>query len=98
MRPNTKHSSIELERYILLYLEEGLSFRQLKKDHGSLLIQSLFLGKVHRHRQDGLLDIQTRSKNNQYSQLFKLKVVQEYLLYNELVNIALLQIELYETG
>ena len=38
MRSNSKHTAQELERYILLYLEEGKSFRELSEDYGLLLM------------------------------------------------------------
>lgn len=79
MRSNSKHTIGELERYILLYLEEGKNFRELSKDYGLLLAQSNFNQKVLRYQEHGLPGIQTRSINNHYSKEFKEKIIQEYL-------------------
>ena len=42
MRSNRKHTTEELERYIQFYLEEGKSYRELKKDYGLLLAETTF--------------------------------------------------------
>ena len=34
MRSNSKHTARELERYILLYLNEGKGFRELNEEYG----------------------------------------------------------------
>ena len=33
MRSNTKHTTKELEKYIQIYLEDGLSYYSLKRDY-----------------------------------------------------------------
>lgn len=62
MRSNSKHTAQELERYILLYLEEGKSFRELSEDYGLLLSDSTFGQKILRYQEYGLSGIQTKSK------------------------------------
>lgn len=79
MRSNSRHTIEEMENYILLYLEDGKSFRELSKDYGLLLNESNFSQKVLRYQEHGLSGIQTRSINNHYSKEFKKRVVQEYL-------------------
>ena len=79
MRSNSKHTAQELERYILLYLEEGKSFRELSEDYGLLLSHSTFGQKVLRYQEYGLSGIRTRSKNNHYTKEFKEAVIQEHL-------------------
>lgn len=78
MRSNRKHTIDELERYILLYLEEGVSFKELSVDHGLLLTDSTFGQKVLRYQERGLSGIQTTARNNQYSKEFKETIVREY--------------------
>lgn len=78
MRSNRKHTIDELERYILLYLEEGVSFKELSVDHGLLLTDSAFGQKVLRYQERGLSGIQTTARNNQYSKEFKETIVREY--------------------
>ena len=78
MRSNSKHTAQELERYILLYLEEGKSFRELSEDYGLLLSDSTFGQKILRYQEYGLSGIQTNSKNNHYTKELKKAVIQEY--------------------
>lgn len=79
MRSNRKHTTEELERYIRLYLDEGKSFQELRKDFGLLLSESTFGQNVLRYQEHGLPGIQRKIKNNYYSKPFKEAVVQEHL-------------------
>ena len=79
MRSNSKHTAQELERYILLYLEEGKSFRELSEDYGLLLSDSTFGQKILRYQEYGLSGIQTKSKNNHYTKELKKVVIREHL-------------------
>ena len=79
MRSNSKHTAQELERYILLYLEEGKSFRELSEDYGLLLSDSTFGQKILRYQEYGLSGIQTNSKNNHYTKELKKVVIREHL-------------------
>ena len=79
MRSNSKHTARELERYILLYLNEGKGFRELNEEYGLLLSQSTFGQKVLRYQDYGFPGIQTRTRNNHYTKAFKKKVIQEHL-------------------
>lgn len=79
MRPNRKHTDSELERYILLYLDEGINFRELREGYGLLLSDSTFRQIVLRYQESGFSAIQTKAKNNQYTTTFKMKVIREHL-------------------
>ncbi|WP_102027752.1 helix-turn-helix domain-containing protein [Salirhabdus sp. Marseille-P4669] len=79
MRSNSKHTVNELERFIQMYLNEGLSFNELREENGLLLSESAFNNKVLRYQKHGLAGIQTKTVNNQYSKEFKLSVVKEYM-------------------
>lgn len=79
MRSNRKHTTEELERYIQFYLEEGKSYRELKKDYGLLLAETTFGQNVLRYLEHGMSGIQSQAKNNTYSRAFKETVVQEHL-------------------
>ena len=80
MRSNNKHKIEELVKYIHLYLEDGISHKELYKDYGLLLGGSLFRDKVLRYQIHGLAGIQSKSKNNHYSKDFKLTVVNEHII------------------
>lgn len=54
MRSNSKHTTIELERYIYLYVNEGISYRELCKEYGLLLGAARFNDKVLRYQDHGL--------------------------------------------
>ena len=45
MRSNSKHSVEELERYIKMYLDKGLSYHELSDVYGLLLTKSTFRKK-----------------------------------------------------
>lgn len=79
MRSNTKHTTNELERYIFLYLDKGLSFKELREQFGLLLSEAGFGQKVLRYQTHGIKGIQSKLKNNHYSQTFKLSVIKEHL-------------------
>src|SRR5699024_9685407 len=79
MRSNSKHSDIELERYIQRYLDEGISYKDLSKNFGLLLSESTFGQKVLRYQACGFYGIQSKSKNRHYSKEFKKSVVGEHL-------------------
>lgn len=80
MRSNNKHKIEELVKYIHLYLEDGISHKELCKDYGLLLGGSLFRDKVLRYQTHGLEGIQSKLKNNHYSKDFKLTVVNEHII------------------
>ena len=79
MRSNSKHTAQELERYILLYLDEGKSYRELSEDYGLLLSDSNFGQKILRYQEYGISGIQSKSKNNHYTKEFKKAVLREHL-------------------
>ncbi len=62
MRSNRKHTTEELERYIQFYLEEGKSYRELKKDYGLLLAETTFGQNVLRYLEHGMSGIQSQAK------------------------------------
>ena len=80
MRLNSKHTAEELERYIQMYLNEGISFKELSETFGLLISASAFSQKVLRYQEYGLKGIQTKSRNNRYSEEFKQCVINEYLV------------------
>ena len=79
MRSNSKHTTEEIERYILMYLNEGFSFKELKEAYGLLINWTSFWDKVLRYQEHGISGIQVKSKYNKYSKEFKDLVVKEYL-------------------
>ena len=50
MRSNSKHTTEEIERYILMYLNEGISFKELKEAYGLLINWTSFWDKVLRYQ------------------------------------------------
>lgn len=78
MSSNNKHTTDEIERYILMYFQENISFKELKEDYGLLINWTSFWNKVLRYQEHGISGIQVRSKNNKYTEQFKLAVVKEY--------------------
>lgn len=85
MRSNSKHTVEELERFILMYLEDGKSFIELSEDYNLLLNESTFGQKVLIYQEHGLSGIQSKTSNNHYSKQFKEAIVQEY--YDERTSI-----------
>jgi len=79
MRSNSKHSVEELERYIKMYLEQGVSYRELRGMYGLLLSEALFRTKVLKYQEHGAAGIQTRRRNNHYSKQFKEFIVKEHI-------------------
>ena len=79
MRSNSRHATEEIERYILMYLKEGFSFKELNEDYGLLVNWTSFRDKVLRYQEHGINGIQVKSKSNKYSKEFKDLVVKEYL-------------------
>jgi len=79
MRSNSKHSVQELERYIKMYLYEGISHHELVEEKGLLLSYTVFNTKVLKYQEHGSEGIQTRRRNSHYSKKFKDSIVEEYL-------------------
>ena len=80
MRLNSKHTVEELERYIQMYLKDGMSIKELRETFGLLLSASAFSQKVLRYQEHGLKGIQTKSRNNRYSKAYKQSVIKEHLV------------------
>ena len=80
MRSNNKHKVEELVKYIHLYIDDGISHKELCNDYGLLLDRSTFREKVLRYQTHGLKGIQSKLKNNHYSKDFKLTVVNEHII------------------
>lgn len=78
MRSNRKHSTAELANFIHLY-EVGHSYRELCENDGLLLDYSVFNQYYRKFLEHGLGGLESTGKNNTYTQVFKHKVVQEYL-------------------
>lgn len=79
MRSNNKYTAVELERYIEMYLDDRVSYKELRNNYRLLLSESAFGQKVLRYQTYGLKGIQPKSVNNRYSQAFKLSVIEEHL-------------------
>ena len=79
MRSNNKHSAEELEKYIHLFLEDGISYKLLKDNYGLQLNKSNFRLKVLQYKEHGIDGITSSKRNNRYSKEFKEAVVKEYL-------------------
>lgn len=79
MRSNRKHSVKEIEKYILMYLDDGVSIKELKDNFGLMLASSSFYQKVLRYQEHGIGGIQPSVKNNRYSSDLKKQVVLEHL-------------------
>src|SRR5699024_5727986 len=79
MRSNNKHSAEELEKYIHLFLEDGINYKHLKNNYGLQLSQSKFRLRVLQYKEHGIDGITSSKRNNHYSQEFKYSVVEEYL-------------------
>lgn len=79
MGSNSHHTIEELERYILLYLEEGVSYQALCNSYGLLLNDASFFDKALRYQTYGLSGIQKQLAPNYYSKAFKLRVIREFL-------------------
>src|SRR5690625_1091029 len=58
MRSNSKHTAKELEKYIHLYIHEGINYKILCKEYGLLLERLNFNNKVLRYQEHGLAGIQ----------------------------------------
>lgn len=65
MRSNIKHITKELNRYIDLYINEGISYRVLCERYGLLLSDANFYDKVLRYQDHGLVGIQSSITNGE---------------------------------
>src|SRR5699024_299685 len=79
MRSNSKHSFEELERYIKMYLDKGLSYHELSNVYGLLLNQSAIKKKVLKYNEHGIDVIETRRKTNNYSKQLTMSLVKKHL-------------------
>ncbi|OJF89597.1 transposase [Alkalibacterium sp. 20] len=79
MRSNSKHTVKELENYILMFLDDGLSIKELSDTFGLMLHSSTFYQKVLRYQEHGIGGIQPSVNNNRYSSDLKKQVVLEHL-------------------
>lgn len=79
MHSNSKHTTEEIEKYILMYLNEGVDFKELTEAYGLLNNWTSFQDKVLRYQEHGISGIQVKSKHNKYSKEFEDSVVKEYL-------------------
>lgn len=79
VRSNRKHTVEELESYFNMYLKEGHSFKELKETYGLLLSNSTFSKYLLKYQVHGLKGLQSRTKNNHYSESFKMTVIQEHI-------------------
>lgn len=54
MRSNSKYTAEELEYYIHMYLDEGISHRKMTEKFGLLVNKAIFRDKVLRYQSHGL--------------------------------------------
>lgn len=62
-----------------MYLNEGVSVKELIKAYGLKLHERTFTQKVLKYQEHGLRGIQTNHRNNHYSKTFKEAVIKEHL-------------------
>ncbi|MGX7108920.1 hypothetical protein [Facklamia miroungae] len=77
MRSNRKHTVEELEVYIKAYLS-GVSYPQLYKEGVLLLSESTFNQYVLKYQEHGRVALESKKRNNTYSQTFKESNIAEY--------------------
>ena len=85
MRSNSKHTVSELEYFIKLYLQEGVSISELQETYGLTLVESKFRRKILRYKEHGISGIQSSKTNNHYSQEFKQAIVEEYFTSDQTI-------------
>lgn len=85
MRSNSKHTVSELEYFIKLYLQEGVSISELQETYGLKLVESKFRRKILRYKEHGISGIQSSKTNNHYSQEFKQAIVEEYFTSDQTI-------------
>lgn len=76
------YSADILENYILMFIEDGISFPTLVEKYGLSMHNTIFYQYVNKYREYGLAALQSRKYNNSYFEELKLKVVEAYLNYN----------------
>lgn len=73
------YSADILENYILMFIEDGISFPTLVEKYGLSMHNTIFYQYVNKYQEYGLAALQSRKYNNSYSEELKLKVVEAYL-------------------
>ena len=79
MRKNKRYSAEELEYFIKLYLEHGISYKALSKTYGLKLHHSQFYYYLHKYQTNGPATLISKDSSNYYSSKFKENIVHEYL-------------------
>lgn len=85
MRSNSKHTVSELEYFIKLYLQKGVSISELQETYGLKLVENKFRRKILRYKEHGISGIQSSKTNNHYSQEFKQAIVEEYFTSDQTI-------------
>ena len=80
MRSNQKLTAEQLEKYVLMYLKEGISYSRLAREYHLNIGRSVFSQYVRRYRYHGKAGLRSSKRNNSYTKEFKLVIVREYLL------------------
>ena len=82
MKSNVKHSTEELLKYIGLYLDDGVSYRELCEDYQLKLGYNTFLLYVRRYSEHGISGLFRKQTNQHYSETFKHQVIQEHIYHH----------------
>jgi len=80
------YSADILENYILMFIEDGISFPTLVEKYGLSMHNTIFYQYVNKYREYGLAALQSRKYNNSYFEELKLKMVEAYWNVNTLLN------------
>lgn len=73
------YSADVLEKYILMFIKDGINYPTLVKEYGLSIHNTIFYQYVNKYRKYGLEALKPRKLNNIYSEEFKQKVVNAYL-------------------
>ncbi|MFW3480906.1 helix-turn-helix domain-containing protein [Aerococcus viridans] len=66
------YSADVLEKYILMFIKDGINYPTLVKEYGLSIHNTIFYQYVNKYRKYGLEALKPRKLNNIYSEEFKL--------------------------
>lgn len=78
MKPNIKHSTNELLKYINLDLD-GIAYRELCEGYQLDLEETTFQMYIRKFLKHGMKDLLKTQRNRNYSSVFKHRLIQGYL-------------------
>ncbi|WP_025729220.1 transposase, partial [Atopobacter phocae] len=79
MRKNKRHSANELMYFIDLYLISGIPYVELQENYGLKLNNKNFRKYLNKYRIHGPSALISKGSNNNYSEQFKKKIIEECL-------------------